>query len=1409
MNDKLESNVKELKTNRKSRSRTKRIAAMIAIITIICTVAVMTFPAFTLSRGVICGMEEHTHSAECYEEVEIEESITLTCTLEAHTHDETCYDEEGNLLCSLDEHEHTEDCYEVVPAHTETILTCEKPEHVHTDACYDAPVEAEPVFCGCEAHAHNDSCYVNGTLLCTLPEHEHTAQCYSDPTADVDSAAHWEQDFANITWTWDVRRDVVSVAQSQLGITESTRNYHVTEEGAKKGYSRYGAWYGDPYGDWCAMFCSFCLYYGGVETSQFPLESNCQRWIDKLSEEDIDRYRPADDYPPQPGDVIFFDYDEYETEEERQANHVGLVCEVLYPQNDEETLRVKTIEGNTSEGVAYNTYEITDPTIMGYGELPPAPERVKKAGSPVKILAWKEVDEIDDANAKYIIVSADGYALGVRYASRAYSVTSTEVNLMELSQYAGHYTADVDEAFQWTFSTTGTSSKQTNVKYDGYGLRLNNNTIINTTANQTTNTLGHNSSGEYWRISYRNSSYGSTYYLNCSSSGDFSRATSTTNANMRILKQVEIEVGGGGGGGEVDPGTIVKPDYPDYIDPSGAKTGDTTLGSVEGTYYSDAGTSQLESYFPGVPEDDGKVLADKSVIYGDDDYGAFESYPENTFGVELSALGQKYAVSEEFQVQTPLDVVFVLDTSGSMINTTYNGVTSANIMIEALNKIMKEIMDANEDNRVGVVCYSGSATKLLDLGRYTAPNDKYFPEGQCNSNTYELAPSSSIRRTDGTLYRGTFDKGWYGTYTQDGIATGAQVFLDTEDTSVTRTVESETELGTLRVTYTAQRRPLIILLSDGEPTYCTSDYDDVLNSTNMYGNGNTGYNNNHQQINDSNNSYSNNKGILGYYTILSANAYKAKVADHYNTDAFFYTIGIGMDPTSHDSYEESVAGDDYKRAVLNPTADNIDALLKCESATCLSSTITNTDQKNISGKIDQTCRMLYRLLHNTQSGTTVRIGTHTATQASNYGCRISPTTSAVPVKNNPYINSGYSYADGAYFTANNSVAALTEAFTEAISFVDMFPVYGFILRSNTPHEITDNIGEGMEIKGAPVLRYNGTNYPTYVDSVIGDTTYYVCPYTSATTDGSGQIADLSQITIKVTTDDDGNQSVTLHVPDAELPTYTPNLKNDGTAYFYYEQLPIRLIYQVGLTDEAVEEVEKLEKTGGTKTFYTNRWDENNLTISSFAPTLKNPYYETDDFDKTPLPKPSNTTQTLENAWEYTKDSDPDFVSEILGNNGKLVFHAEPVATEVTLVKVSDGDLPILTDTAEFTLYTDEALTDVFGVYTTDRATVTITELPVNATYYLKETKSPRGFNLMPGVKEIVIDENGKVVGHEDDEYLLFNEDNTIHIINYSGYALPETGGIGLTPVYMIGAALLMSVIIYATVPKRRRERSVK
>ena len=61
-------------------------------------------------------------------------------------------------------------------------------------------------------------------------------------------------------------------------------------------------------------------------------------------------------------------------------DHVGIVVELKEEKkNDETFLTIKTIEGNSSDTVKYNTYEISDKSIMGYAALPENPEEKQPA----------------------------------------------------------------------------------------------------------------------------------------------------------------------------------------------------------------------------------------------------------------------------------------------------------------------------------------------------------------------------------------------------------------------------------------------------------------------------------------------------------------------------------------------------------------------------------------------------------------------------------------------------------------------------------------------------------------------------------------------------------------------------------------------------------------------------------------------------------------------------------------------------------------------------------------------------------------------------------------------------------------------------------------------------------------------
>ena len=294
-----------------------------------------TDACYSWNQVLTCGMEEHTHSEAC---TATEPEKAVFCGKESHTHGESCRDEQGELTCGMEEHTHSEACTATEP---------EEPE--------------EAVFCGKESHTHGESCRnEQGELTCTLEEHTHSLACYADPTADVETAEIWEQTFGDVTLTGDWRLDALAIARSQLGYAESTRNYAVAEDGqTRMGYTRYGAWKGDPYGDWNALFAAFCLHYGGAEN--IPTDKDCGSWAAALA----DAFLPAQSHEAAPGELVFFDRDGDGT-----ADWVAIVAEVTAGEEGAPS-GITVIAGDADNAVQQRSYALEDPTILGYyGSLP-------------------------------------------------------------------------------------------------------------------------------------------------------------------------------------------------------------------------------------------------------------------------------------------------------------------------------------------------------------------------------------------------------------------------------------------------------------------------------------------------------------------------------------------------------------------------------------------------------------------------------------------------------------------------------------------------------------------------------------------------------------------------------------------------------------------------------------------------------------------------------------------------------------------------------------------------------------------------------------------------------------------------------------------------------------------------------
>ena len=348
---------------------------------------------FSVSTVYGCGLEEiegHAHGDACFsvstvygcgkEEIEghIHEDSCFTVStvygcgkeeIEGHAHGDACFVVSTVYACGLEEvqpHSHTDECYDTLydcgltetegHAHSDscyiTTYGCglEGIDHIHTEVCYVAESALICTLAESDEHTHSTECY-NCPPACGLEEHKHDLECYSDPNADVESSDHWESTLPDLTGVRGA--DVVAIARSQLGYTESTRNYILDESEAIKGYTRYGAWYGVPYGDWCGMFASFCLRYAGV--NDIPINFGVRPWIEELTA--LGLYYKTYDVIPTPGCLIFFDW-----EGDGLSDHVGIVEEVAGTD-------VIAIEGNSNNRVERNTYSLHDDRIAGYGLL--------------------------------------------------------------------------------------------------------------------------------------------------------------------------------------------------------------------------------------------------------------------------------------------------------------------------------------------------------------------------------------------------------------------------------------------------------------------------------------------------------------------------------------------------------------------------------------------------------------------------------------------------------------------------------------------------------------------------------------------------------------------------------------------------------------------------------------------------------------------------------------------------------------------------------------------------------------------------------------------------------------------------------------------------------------------------------
>ena len=185
-----------------------------------------------------------------------------------------------------------------------------------------------------------------------------------DASADTEDEKTWDAMFADSEFTDNWAEDLVMVARSQVGYKESKKNFAVSENNDRKGYTRYGAWAGEPYADWSPLFVSFCLNYANVDMPYY--KEGFDKWITDLEKEEM--FADADGYAPRSGDLVFFDNDK-----DGDVDAAGIV-----ESYDEEKGVIEVIEGDYEDEVAERKVKTSDPTIAGYGILPENPDASDK-----------------------------------------------------------------------------------------------------------------------------------------------------------------------------------------------------------------------------------------------------------------------------------------------------------------------------------------------------------------------------------------------------------------------------------------------------------------------------------------------------------------------------------------------------------------------------------------------------------------------------------------------------------------------------------------------------------------------------------------------------------------------------------------------------------------------------------------------------------------------------------------------------------------------------------------------------------------------------------------------------------------------------------------------------------------------
>ncbi|MDY4868726.1 MAG: FctA domain-containing protein [Faecalicoccus sp.] len=597
-----------------------------------------------------------------------------------------------------------------------------------------------------------------------------------------------------------------------------------------------------------------------------------------------------------------------------------------------------------------------------------------------------------------------------------------------------------------------------------------------------------------------------------------------------------------------------------------------------------------ETYNQGSTQYAGRIWTDKSVStsvqYGNTELKVDKE--KEDFLVTFSALSSAQTIKS--QTASPIDVVFVLDFSASMtwgvdsqkVSNPDGSDSRIKYLVDSLNNTIDTLVNANENNRIGIVTFNRVGQVFMDLTSAKEIKAKNIK----NKNYLELVNFSGTNGQDdgqstvenhiNNDSRKTDSK----TNIHYGLNEAMQMLMGVEDTTVI--IEGKN----------VQRIPNVVLMSDGAPTTIFSDqglkdwWEDLSTTQNE----SIGWG-------DNSNAWSAN----GMLPMMTASYMKNVVTEHYFNDQMnIYTIGFSTNQQTAEMVE-------LANLVLNPL-DNFDGQSKIEEINRIFEAWDNYENNREatvhyvtkSDKVED--RVIYNYILNHPSKNDITT--------------LKYNTAYYPANNSSELDQAFESITNSMVDQGKAPTEVTGALTNS----------GYIT-------YTDTIGDYMELKDVKGLvigdkLFEG-NYDKNTNSITLDTANDIFVNNVY---GEQDLRNL-QITISETEENE-RQVLTMKIPASLIPIVHDIVELDAsdsvTGQKEEKMYPMRLVYSVGLKEDVLQSdgninysvvsndyIQNHMDGEGNVLFFSNYYDGTNSSLTSktagnafveYEPAHDNSYY---------------------------------------------------------------------------------------------------------------------------------------------------------------------------------------------------------